>query len=124
MSQPAPFNRAFSFSNFQANNPSLPIPGSQVDGELNNVKSTLDATLANLAQIQRDDGALKNGSVTFDTLSASLQTAGLVPALPWVTATAYSSSVPASTDLKASLKATCFVGNLSLNKAAYPGGIR
>jgi hypothetical protein len=31
---------------------------------------------------------------------------------------------PASTDLKASLKATCFVGNLPLNKAAYRGGIR
>ena len=29
--------------------------------------------------------------------------------------------VPASTDLKASLKATCFVGNRSLNKAASPG---
>jgi hypothetical protein len=27
-----------------------------------------------------------------------------------------------ATDLKASLKATCFVGNLSLNKAAYRGG--
>jgi hypothetical protein len=34
-------------------------------------------------------GALKNGSVTFDTLSPSLQTAGIAPALPWVTSTAY-----------------------------------
>jgi hypothetical protein len=92
VSQPNPFNRSFSFSNFQASNPSLPIPGSQVDLELNNAKSTFDGVLTNLAQIQRDDGALKNGSVTFDTLSPSLQTAGIAPALPWVTGTAYSAS--------------------------------
>ena len=30
--------------------------------------------------------------------------------------------LPASTDLKASFKATCFDGNLSLNKAAYAEG--
>jgi hypothetical protein len=30
---------------------------------------------------------------------------------------------PHQTDLKVSLKATCFRGNLSLNKAAYRGGI-
>jgi hypothetical protein len=40
----------------------------------------------------RDDGALKNGSVTFDTLSPSLQTAGIAPALPWVAGTLYSVS--------------------------------
>jgi hypothetical protein len=93
VSQPPAFNRSFSFTNFQAANPSLPIPGSQVDLELNNAKQTLDAVLTNLTLIQRDDGALKNGSVTFDTLSASLQTAGLAPALPWVTGTPYAASV-------------------------------
>jgi hypothetical protein len=64
-----------------------------VDGELNNAKASIDGIRANLALIQRDDGALANGAVTFDTLSASLQTAGLAPALPWVTATVYSASV-------------------------------
>jgi hypothetical protein len=48
VSQPNPFNRSFSFSNFQAANPSLPIPGSQVDLELNNAKSSLDGVLTNL----------------------------------------------------------------------------
>jgi hypothetical protein len=89
VSQPYPFNRSFSFTNFQAQNPTGTLPGSQVDLELNNAKATLDGVLTNLKQIQRDDGALKNGSVTFDTLSASLQTAGLAPALPWVTGTPY-----------------------------------
>jgi hypothetical protein len=89
VSQPPPFNRSFSFSNFQAANPSLSLPGSQVDLELNNAKSSLDGVLTNLAQIQRDDGALANGSVTYDTLSPSLQTAGLTPALPWITGKSY-----------------------------------
>jgi hypothetical protein len=93
--QPPPFNRAYSFANFQAQNPSAPIPGSQLDTELNNAKPSLDGIENSLALIQRDDGALKNGSVTYDTLSPALQTAALAPALPWVTATAY--SVGAST---------------------------
>ncbi len=92
MSQPPALNRAFSFSNFQAANPSLPIPGSQVDLELNNVVATANAIRTNLALIQRDDGALANASVTYDTLSPALQTAGIAPALPWVTGTAYSVS--------------------------------
>jgi hypothetical protein len=92
VSQPPPFNRAFSFNNFQAQNPSLSIPGSQVDLELNNAKATFDGVLTNLALIQRDDGAMKNGAVTFDTSSPSLQTAGLAPALPWVAGIAYSAS--------------------------------
>ena len=71
-------------------NPTGVPPGSSIDLELNNVKSSIDGIESNLARIQRDDGALANGSVTFDTLSPSLQTAGIAPALPWVTATAYS----------------------------------
>jgi hypothetical protein len=92
VSQPAPYNRSFSFTNFQASQPSAPIPGSQVDLELGNVKKTFDGVLSNLALIQRDDGALANGSVTFDTLSPALQTAGLAQALPWVTGKLYSVS--------------------------------
>jgi hypothetical protein len=88
--QPPAYNRSFSFSNFQAQNPTAVPPGSSIDLELNNVKATSDGVLANLALIQRDDGVLANGSVSFDQLSPALQTAGLAPALPWVTGTAYS----------------------------------
>jgi hypothetical protein len=76
VSQPPAFNRSFSFTKFQAANPMGTVPGSQIDLELNNVKATTDQVIANLTAIQRDDDALKNGSVTFDTLSTSLQTAG------------------------------------------------
>ena len=52
MSQPQPFSRSYSFTNFQAANPTTPLPGSAVDVEFNNVKATLDQVLTNLALIQ------------------------------------------------------------------------
>src|ERR1700723_3253136 len=53
-------------------NPTAVPPGSSIDLELNNVKANSDGVLANLARIQRDDGALANGSVSFDQLSPGL----------------------------------------------------
>ena len=72
MAQPTPYNRQFNFADQQAQTPSAPLPATQVDTEFNSVKLTLDQTLTNLAKIQRDDGALKNGIVTQDSLSSSL----------------------------------------------------
>ncbi|KQK30007.1 hypothetical protein ARD30_16295 [Bosea thiooxidans] len=72
MAQPQPYNRQFNFADQQALTPSTPLPGTQVDAEFNQVKLTLDQTLANLKKLQRDDGALKNGIVTQDSLSPSL----------------------------------------------------
>jgi hypothetical protein len=65
------------------------FPGQALDVEFNDVKTTTDQIRANLALIQRDDGAPANGIVTYDTLSASLQTNGLAGAASWVTANAY-----------------------------------
>ena len=72
MAQPTPYDRQFSFQDFQASQPTTPLPGDEVDGEFNAVKLTIDQLLVNLAKIQRDDGALKNGSVGQDQLSPSL----------------------------------------------------
>lgn len=72
MAQPTPYDRQFSFQAFQAQEPTTPLPGDEVDGEFNAVKLTIDQTLVNLAKVQRDDGALKNGIVTQDSLSPSL----------------------------------------------------
>jgi hypothetical protein len=65
------------------------FPGQSLDIEFNNVKQTTDAINANLKLIQRDDGALLNGVVTYDSLSPNLQVAGLTPAVPWVTGGSY-----------------------------------
>jgi hypothetical protein len=65
------------------------FPGQQIDVELNALKITTDAIRANLALVQRDDGALNNGIVTYDSLAASIQSNGLAGANSWVTATTY-----------------------------------
>jgi hypothetical protein len=88
VSQPPAFNRSFSFSNFQAQNPSQQIPGSSIEQELNNVKATLDAILANLKLVQRDDGAIANASVGLDQLSAQVPVGFNAPVV-WTTGTAF-----------------------------------
>lgn len=88
MSQPPAYSRAFSFTNYQAQNPTATLPGSQVDLELNNAKATLDAVLANLALIQRDDGGIKNATVGLDQLKAEVPVGFNAP-VAWTTATTY-----------------------------------
>ena len=69
------------------------FPGQSLDIEFNNVKTTTDALGANLALIQRDDGQLANGAVTYDSLSTALQANGLAPATAWMTGVAYPAGV-------------------------------
>lgn len=88
MSQPPAYSRAFSFTNFQSLNPTAVLPGSQVDLELNNAKATLDAVLANLALIQRDDGGIKNATVGLDQLKAEVPVGFNAP-VAWTTATIF-----------------------------------
>jgi hypothetical protein len=88
VSQPTPYERAYNFTNFQSTAPSSPLPAAHVDAEYNRVKLTLDQVLANLALLQRDDGALRNASVGFDQLSAAVRS-GIPRATPWATARAY-----------------------------------
>lgn len=88
MAQPTTYNRATSFANYQAQNPTDPLPGSTLDTELNAVKVTLDAILENLALIQRDDGAVANESIGLDQLSPEIEVGWQAPTV-WVTATAY-----------------------------------
>lgn len=89
MSQPTPYNRQTSFTNYAAANPTSPLPGNLVDTEFNAVKTTADQILANLKLIQRDDGKLANASVGLDQLSPQV-TIGFAPPAAWVSGTAYS----------------------------------
>jgi microcystin-dependent protein len=73
MAQPTPYNRLASFTTIQAAAPTDPLPGDDVDAELNAIKTTLDEILANLEVIQRDDNELANGSVGRDQLDESIQ---------------------------------------------------
>lgn len=72
MAQAPDYDRQFGFTDYQTEHPVTPLPGNQVDAELNAVKQTLDALLANIALIQRDDGQLANLSVGSDQLKAGI----------------------------------------------------
>ena len=70
MAQPRTYTRQFNFNDFQTTSPANPLPGVQVDTELNTVKLTLDDLNTNIAKIQQDDGKIKNQSVHKDSFDA------------------------------------------------------
>jgi hypothetical protein len=89
MTQPTAYDRQYDFDSYQSSNPTDPLPSGQIEAELNAVEITLDAILANLAIIQRDDTELANLSVGQDQLKAEV-TFGLNTQGNWATSTAYS----------------------------------
>lgn len=94
MTQPTSYARTFSFTDDQAQAPSGHVPGVSLDAEYDAIATSLKGILANLALIQRDDGALKNAIVTLDALSpAVLSTLGAggtwAPRGVWLPATQY-----------------------------------
>lgn len=91
MAQPTEYDRQYNFTNYQTLAPSDPLPGDEVDGELNAIKTTLDEILANLALIQRDDGEIMNESVGRDQLAPNVEVGFDAPEV-WVTGTAYTAS--------------------------------
>lgn len=93
MSQPTPYERLYSFTDWQTVNPSKPLPASEVDAELNSIKFSSDQVLSNLALIQRDDGKLGNQTVTAESMSASalalILQGSYTPRGAWVASTTY-----------------------------------
>lgn len=72
MADPTPYTLGYSFSNFAANNPDLPLPGARLDIELQNVGNVTAQLVDALKDIRRSDGALKNGIVTVEALSTAI----------------------------------------------------
>lgn len=87
MAQPTEYEPSYAFIEL------VSWPGDKLDIELENIKLTTDEIRANLALIQRDDGALVNGIVTPDSFSAEslalMASANWAVRGAWVTATAY-----------------------------------
>jgi len=72
MADPTKYQRSYSFTNYQASSPADPLPGTQVDNELENIEASIEQTVEALKDIRRSDGALKNNIVTRDALDAEL----------------------------------------------------
>lgn len=69
MSTPTKYTRSYSFSGYQATNPSQPLPAPQVDNELENIEQSLGEAIDAVNDVRRADGALVNGIVTLDSLA-------------------------------------------------------
>jgi microcystin-dependent protein len=93
MANPTQYTRQYNFRNYQTDNPTDPLPGVQVDVELNAVKASLDSLRTSVVDVRRSDGSLQNASVTADSLDESALTLigseGFNVRGIWVTATLY-----------------------------------
>ena len=72
MADPSKYTPGYNFSGYQTVNPSSPLPGTSVDTELAAIATSTEELRDAIKDIRRSDGALKNGSVGPDQLSAAL----------------------------------------------------
>jgi hypothetical protein len=72
MADPTKYTTEYSFSGFQATNPDDPLPAASVDNEFANLENSIDEIVEAIKDVRRSDGALKNGIVTEDSLSADV----------------------------------------------------
>jgi hypothetical protein len=73
MADPTPYAVSYSFSDYQANSPSTPLPAPKVDSELLNIATTFAGLVSAMKDIRRADGTVQNGVVTFASLASGLQ---------------------------------------------------
>lgn len=73
MADPTGYEPDYSFSGYQANNPSSPLPAARVDAEYAAIAASIGTMVAAIMSVRRSDGALNNNIVTFDSLHESLQ---------------------------------------------------
>lgn len=112
-SAPQPYERVTSFYSYEATYPSRPKPGADLDAEFNGVRTTLNAVLSRLNEIQRDDGLLANSTVTPQSLTSEtilLLGRDFEPRGSWVTATVYN---PGDLVERATTNYLCIVNHLS-----------
>lgn len=80
MADPNEYRRTTSFRDYQANQPTTPLPGGSVDTELDNAALSISELIAALGDIRRSDGQLQNGIVTADALADGV-VAALAPVI-------------------------------------------
>lgn len=68
---PTPFVPGYDYSDHSTSQPRTPQPGINLDTDFNAVKVACDTLASRLAEIQRDDGALRNGTVGVDQLTTA-----------------------------------------------------
>jgi hypothetical protein len=74
MSQPpAPYDRSWSFTDFSQSNPTTPHQGQKIDQELNNARTSLNATISRLGEIQADDGKIRTTALNLPVIAEEVE---------------------------------------------------
>lgn len=88
MADPTPYSRSYSFSGYQTATPSAPLPGQQVDTQLDAIAAANAGVITALKDIRRSDGKLAANSVGPEQLSPTI-TVGYTLRGTWATGTYY-----------------------------------
>jgi hypothetical protein len=67
-----PYTLTYSFTGYQAINPSKPLPAPEIDVQFSNLETSIASIIAAIGQVRRSDGAIQNATVTFDSLDPQL----------------------------------------------------
>lgn len=106
-----PYTRSYSFTDYQASNPSAPLPGIQVDSELENVEQSISGVVNAINDVRRSDGKLKNAIVTIDSLSPQVAAGLGAGALASAEAAAASELAAAASEAAAASSASAAAGS-------------
>ncbi|EKF58587.1 hypothetical protein QWE_18343 [Agrobacterium albertimagni AOL15] len=106
-----PYSRSYSFTDYQASNPSAPLPGIQVDSELENVEQSIGGIVNAINDVRRSDGKLKNAIVTIDSLSPQVAAGVGAGALASAEAAAASELAAAASEAAAASSASAAAGS-------------
>ena len=76
---PTNYDRQYNFEDFQTLNPTAPLPGQEIEAELNNIELSVNQTILRLNELQNSDGSLKiSSSLSAQTVSLATTTATAV----------------------------------------------
>lgn len=89
LAYPDIYDVTYSYTGFQQSQGDNSFPGTQIDADLAGLQDSVSSLSLFMQNVIRADGALNNGIVTFDSLSPSLQTAGLAPTVAWTSPTLF-----------------------------------
>lgn len=123
MANPTKFNPGYSYTDYQNQQPTKPLPGPQVDNDFANLKQTTDQTIDALKQVRNSDGSLAHGTVGPEQIKSgdfgSVFDAAAAAAASAAAAEAWASAASASgwwsndvTALKADMLFTYALGTL------------
>jgi hypothetical protein len=88
MPYPTKYTRQYDFQSYQVSNPTRPLPGNQVNIDLNAVVTSVDEVVEFLKTSIRADGRLANGSVGVNQLDATFDLGFSLPTT-WEAGVAY-----------------------------------